>query len=121
MLIIRVRWYYLFNIDGIIDSADEKTRSPEPKKSITEPTTGVKAYVGSIIGNKLRHVINKTATKWIDPKPYANKTLSANARPSTTEKIEAKRVLTNTVQKDSISNNRTNASTGWTGSKKKHR
>lgn len=37
---------------------------------------GTKNYVGSIIGDKLKIVINKTSTKWMDQKAYDHKSVN---------------------------------------------
>lgn len=74
-----------------------------------------KAYVGSIIGDKLRKVINKTSTKWMGNRLN---TQDGAIRPHTTNKIETRRFQCQTVHKDSVSNKHTDVSTGATGSKK---
>ena len=68
-----------------------------------------KMHVGSIIGVKLQRIITKTSTRWMTSKTGDT---DSTLRPGTTNYINARRLHSQTVQKDSLSNKRTNASTG---------
>lgn len=105
----KINTFYNQNIN-LKNQASDDTKHDDTLDS----ARNTKMYVGSIIGDRLRKVINKTSTKWMKNRVSSQD----DDRPHTTKELEEKRIRSQTAQKDSISNKRTTASTGGNGSKK---